>query len=255
MYTLHIFELTYGSKDLSYIRKSLFLVYQDLPWEKIVALGFPISLSSHTRIETCRCWLTVSEYKDNSFSSASKFWFILKGNKTSKKNITLVYMYMDFIFTLCLLPVIFQQSGKKESASKLHNKFCKEKANTDCTLNSDKWTLCQVELCPINCTAVSEPNAMQISVLLLYYLLLVRWKHVLLGAICREVGMNELGTRVVHYSCWREWEVDTSLKWLNGVWLHGSEKTSKKITFQSREVWLLREKQLQCTKHSERNRD
>jgi len=142
--------------------------------------------------------ILLCEYKDNSFSSASKFWFTLKGNKTGKKIITLVYMYMNFVLTLCLLPVIFQQSGKKESASKHHNIFSKEKSNTDCKLNSRKWTPCQVELCRINCTAVSELNTMQMSVLLPYYLLLVRWKHVLFGAIPCEVGMNELGTRVVH---------------------------------------------------------
>lgn len=54
--------------------------------------------------------LLLCKYEDISFSPC----FTLKGNKICEKRpVILMYIYMDFLFTFFILPVIFQQSGKK----------------------------------------------------------------------------------------------------------------------------------------------
>lgn len=91
MCTLCIFELIEGSKDLSYVRKSLIShqEHQDFPWEKILALLFSTSLCCLARIETCKYWLTVLWIWRH-------FFFLLllnfahlkrKQNKTNKKKL------------------------------------------------------------------------------------------------------------------------------------------------------------------------
>lgn len=152
--TLRIFECIYDSKDLSYVVTSFVLVYQDFPWENILALlFFLINLYCCTRIEACECWLTVMWIWSHFFFSLLH----LKRKQNLWKNLLSLRTHIWIFFLhFFILPVIFQQSGKKNSANTFHNKFCKQKSTTDCKLKARKCTSGRIVSDQLRCCGWAE---------------------------------------------------------------------------------------------------
>lgn len=192
--TLCIFECIYDSKDLSYVVTSFVLLYQDFPWENILALlFFLINLYCCTRIEACECWLTVMWIWRHFFFSLLH----LKRKQNLWKNLLSLCTHIWIFFLHFLFYLWFSHNLVKKTVQ-THFTTNSVSRNRPQTANWKHVNARQVELYQINCAAVGELSILQISVLLLCCWLLVRWKHILLGAICCEVGMNELRTRVFH---------------------------------------------------------
>lgn len=66
------------------------------------------------------------------------------------------------------------------------------------------------------------------SVSLLYCSPLVRWRCVLLGAICFQIGTNGHRARSSITSLGGHGGIDSSLTCLNDIWLHARERIASK---------------------------